>query len=182
MDNNTARSNPDNVRSDSTPADDVRPLLEELLNNVTHEEQWQQLRSDYAENATVGRLCNFVDNVIALCSLSAGAEMRFCQDTAVTSTTTVASMETETAPELAQTSNTVDRNTGMPVDISQETTVNLHSTAEDCPGARLITNIQNTNNVKVIQFNIFKNLEFSLIRKTEKNNCHAQYSSRQERS
>ncbi|XP_026015555.1 uncharacterized protein LOC113016716 [Astatotilapia calliptera] len=64
------------------------------------------------------------------------------------STTTVALEETETAPELAQTSNTGDRIMGnlicVPVVILQKATVNVNSTAENSAGATLITNIQNT--------------------------------------
>ncbi|CAI5694082.1 unnamed protein product [Oreochromis niloticus] len=207
---------PENVRSDSTPANEVRPLLDELLNNVTHE-QWQQFRSGHAENVTTESLCNFVEGVIALCSRSAGEELRFCQDTAVTNTKTMPSKETqtsdyawlgnltealvsqkiienvnntvknssgptninldrtknvevdnvtvfneieetETSPELTQTSNTVDPRQEMRALVSQETTDNLDNTVENSSGPTKI-NVDMSKNVTVYNVNVFNEIE-----------------------
>lgn len=141
---------PENARSDFTPANEVRPLLDELLNNVIHE-QWQQFRSGHAENVTTERLCNFVEGVIALCSRSAGEELMFCQDTVVTNTKTVPSKETQTE-DYAQLLNPIQAL------ILQETIDNVNNTVEYSSGPTKI-NVDISRNVEVDNVNVFNEIK-----------------------
>ncbi|CAI5639535.1 unnamed protein product [Oreochromis niloticus] len=146
----STRIGPENVRSDSTPANEVRPLLDELLNNVTHE-QWQQFRSGHAENVTTESLCNFVEGVIALCSRSAGEELRFCQDTAVTNTKTVPSKETQTL-DYAWLGNLIEEL------VLQEIIENVNNTVKNSSGPTNI-NLDRTKNIEVDNVTVFNEIE-----------------------